>query len=189
MYPNHEDFLEYWRNREVKLDEMKHREGWLNNLQKDLGDDFDVVTPSMPTADDAKYDEWKLWFERIMDVLEGPVILVGHSLGAMFLSKYLSENPIDQEIPGLLLVAGRYDTPERAEYPITSFTLKESLAKLTERAGKVVFFHSEDDPVVPYESFEQYQKEVPDADFRSFADRGHFLQPIFSEILDEIRSL
>ena len=48
----------------------------------------------------ARYEEWKIWFERMIPFLNDNVILVGHSLGGIFFVKYLSENllPIKSKI-------------------------------------------------------------------------------------------
>jgi len=188
-YESHDAYLEYWKTREIHFDRMVPSDNWKNHLQEELGDDYTVLLPSMPSSDNAQYDEWKLWYERILSELDCSLILVGHSLGAMFLSKYYSEHEPAHSVHGLFLVSGRYDGPDDDLYPDTSFTIKAPLDVLTKRAEHVVFFHSSDDPVVPYQSFEQYQKLVPDATFHSFTDRHHFIGPSFPEIVAEIQSL
>ncbi len=188
MYPTHEDFLENLESREVDLDRMRKRDRWYQHLQEELGESFDVLYASMPTSDDAHYEEWKLWYERLIDAIGHLPFLVGHSLGAMFLVKYYSENTPAKPVPGVFLVAGRYDPIEQDLYSHTSFTHSTNPSVLTERAEHVAFFHSKDDPVVPYESFEHYRKLVPGAAFHTFTDRGHFLDERFPEIVAEIRA-
>ncbi len=187
-YSSQEVFLENLRNKEVDFDRMKVKISWRTNLQEDLGDDFDVFLPSMPVSDNADYELWKLWFEKIIDALDKPCILVGHSLGAMFLAKYYSENEPKNNITALLLVASAYCS-EKIVHEYGSFGLTKDVSMLTETAEKVIFFHSKDDIVVPYESFLEFQKKVVGAEFVSFNDRGHFLDSTFPEIVEKIKSI
>lgn len=189
MYPNHEAYIEYLKNKEIDLNRMRKRGRWHQYLQKELGEGFDVLFPSMPCSNNAQYNEWKLWFERVMEAVHQPCILIGHSLGAMFLTKYYSENEPKYTILELLLVAGQYLPVDEPGSERTSFTLTKDLNSLTKRAEKVVFFHSEDDPIVPYESFERYKREVSGAEYLSFSDRGHFLDETFPELADVVRSV
>jgi len=186
-YPSHSDFLDHLRITDVDVERMKPRNDWKFNLQADLTDACEVLAPRMPTSDDAQYEEWELWFGRIMEVLDRPIALVGHSLGAMFLVKYYTEHVPTHPIHGMFLVAPRCDVHDRDLYPHTSFTLTEDASVLIERAQNVVFFHSVDDPVVPFESFEEYRRRVPDAEFVAFEDRGHFVDGSFPELVHAVR--
>lgn len=183
-YPSKEAYIEDLRTKEVHLDWMKYVPNWKDSLQTALGDDFDVILPRMPLKDNAEYDLWKLWFERILEAVDKPCILAGHSLGAMFLIKYLSENTTKHEIPALLLVAPEFTHVDMSSTEQSSFTVQENMAILAERAKKVVFFHSDDDPVVAFESFGKFQKYCKDAEFQAFTNRGHFLEPTFPEIIE-----
>ncbi len=188
MYPSDEAYLEHLHAKEVDLERLRPRVSWLSSLDVALGEGFDVFTPRMPSSDNAQYEHWDLWFSRIMQALDRPVILVGHSLGAMFLVKYVSERDTAHQIRGLLLVSGRHDDPGTSE-PHTSFTLQGDISTLTQKADRVVFFHSSDDDVVPYESFERFRTAVPGADFLAFDGRGHFLEPSFPELINVIQEV
>ncbi len=74
-----------------------------------LGNKFDVLLPKMPNPSNAKYNEWKIIFNKISKLLEKNVILIGHSLGAIFLIKYLSENKFPKKILATLLISPPYD--------------------------------------------------------------------------------
>ena len=68
--------------------------------------EFVVIKPEMPNKDMARYSTWKLWFEKYIPFLEAEnLVLVGHSLGGMFLTKYLAENEFPIQISQLHLVA------------------------------------------------------------------------------------
>ena len=61
------------------------------SLRDDLGDRYDVRYPNMPGEDNTKYDPWKDTISEELAILQGQVILVGHSFGSSILLKYLSE--------------------------------------------------------------------------------------------------
>jgi uncharacterized protein len=188
MYPTEDAYLETLRTKEVDLERLRPKISWLNTIDTALGKGFDVFTPKMPSSDNAQYAHWESWFSRIMAALDRPVVLVGHSLGAMFLVKYLSEQETKHHIQGLLLVSGRYDDPDSI-YERTSFTLQGDVSTLTKKSDRVIFFHSTDDVVVPYESFERFRTAVPDADFLAFEGRGHFLDSTFPELVSVIKEV
>lgn len=75
---------------------MLSKAGRKEKLQEQLGSDFLVYQPQFPNKQNAQYPEWKLFFEKTIAQLEDGLILIGHSLGASFLVKYLSENKIPQ---------------------------------------------------------------------------------------------
>jgi len=167
---------------------MKPKNDWKFNLGRELGDGYDVLCPKMPTSDDARYEEWRLWFERVLNEINEPVILVGHSLGAMFLTKYFTENTPKNTVISMHLIASEYEDPSVSGHPATSFTLNKEPKNLTQKANRVVFFHSKDDPVVSFENFDAFKNVLPDATFREFSDRGHFLDDTFPELVAEIQA-
>jgi len=83
----YKDYLNYLRSKPVRISDLTRQRLWFNRLQEDLGDDFQVLAPVMPNGTNAKYDEWAIWFGRIAEVVEDNVILVGHSMGGIFLAK------------------------------------------------------------------------------------------------------
>lgn len=63
----------------------------------------------MPNGNNAQYIEWKIWFERLLPFLNDGVILIGHSLGGIFLAKYLSENNFSIKVRAAILIAAPFD--------------------------------------------------------------------------------
>ena len=49
----------------------------------------------MPNKGNAVYEEWKMIFEKFALALSPDTIYVGHSLGGIFLAKYISENTLN----------------------------------------------------------------------------------------------
>ncbi len=185
-FETHEEYVAYLRAKEVSLEKLLHRD-WKANLQKSLGDDFEVYMPSMPSKNGATFFEWVLWFEKYIPFMGDEVILVGHSLGGSFLAKYLSEVSFPKKIRGTFLVAAPYDMDEGRKLP--EFSVTTSLKKLEDQAGELFIYQSKDDPVVAFSELEKYQKELPKATFRIFEDRQHFNQEEFPEIVEDIRGL
>ncbi|MDR0607765.1 MAG: alpha/beta hydrolase [Candidatus Peribacteria bacterium] len=68
-----------------------------------------VYTPQLPNKQNAKYEERKVVFEKIVDKLDDHFILIGHSLGATFIVKYLSENTISKVIEKTVLLGTTFD--------------------------------------------------------------------------------
>ena len=100
---DNDELLKIMATREINPFEEKKRRR--RTLQERLPE-FVVIKPEMPNKDMARYSTWKLWFEKYIPFLEAEnLVLVGHSLGAMFLTKYLAENEFPIQISQLHLVA------------------------------------------------------------------------------------
>jgi len=186
-FDTYKDYLLFLKNLKIDLNRYR-RTKWSDSLRKDLGSRFDVLLPKMPNPMNAKYDEWRILFKKITSLLDNNVILIGHSLGAVFLVKYLSENKFPKKILATLLVSPPYDD-KGMEESLGDFILPKSLDKLNKQGGKIFIYQSKDDKVVPYFHLEKYKKALPDAIIREFKKRGHFDQPKFPELIKDIRGL
>ncbi len=158
---------------------------WKDSLGESLGADFDVIAPKMPNKFNAQYLEWKIWFEKIIPLLQNEVTLAGHSLGGIFLAKYLSENNFPKKIKSLHLVAAPYD--DESEESLGDFTLKGNLENVSKQVPDIFIYHSKDDYVVPFHEAEKYKKAFPSATLTVFEDRGHFNQENFPELVNTIK--
>ena len=161
---------------------------WKHTLRERLGDDWQVFTPTMPSKYNAKYLEWLIWFEKILPHLKEGVILIGHSLGGIFLAKYMNENELPVQVHATFLVAAPFDATD-TDFSLADFTLSGSLANLESRAGTLYLYHSEDDDVVPFSALEKYKEHLPKALVRVLTDRGHVLQEEFPELIEDVRGL
>jgi len=183
-FKNHQEFLDFLKNFEVSLDDFRPRRDWKTNLQDELGDKFDVLLPRMPNKSNAKYIEWKIWFERMLPFLNKEVILVGHSLGGMFLAKYLSENDFPKKIKQLHLVAA----PHNNTGYIADFLIPKSLNRLGKQAANIYFYYSRDDGIVSIAEMEEYKKQLPTAKYIIFKNRGHLRQEKFPELVKLLKN-
>jgi predicted alpha/beta hydrolase family esterase len=186
-FSKYEDYLAFLKKKEISLEKIRHKD-WKAFLGRDLGDDFDVLLPVMPNKANSKYLEWKIWFEKIIPLLNNEIILIGHSMGGIFLSKYLSENKIDKTVIATFLVAAPYDKAD-AEYELGDFSLPKNISQMEKQGGKIVIYQSKDDPVVPFVDAEKYKKELPSARLVMMDGRQHFSQPTFPELVSDIKNL
>lgn len=185
-FANQEEYLKFLRDSEIDISRYtSNKTDWKNWVREQVQDRCEVITPQMPNKSNCKYDEWTLWFEKFVPFLNDGVILIGHSQGGIFLAKYLSENKFPKEIGGVLLVAAPYDK-DSAGYSVLSFSVPQTLDLQTDN---IFLYHSKDDPVVPFDALEQYQKLLPHAKVRVLEDRKHINQEEFPEILEDIKSL
>lgn len=186
-FDTHEEYLAWLNAYEISL-EKTQTERWKTTLDDALGEDYEVIQPRMPNAFDAQYPEWKLWFEKYLALLGDDLILVGHSLGAIFLAKYLSEETVSKHILGTFLIAAPFDSAD-VEYSLSDFALPESLSKCAEQSRVIHFYHSTDDEVVPFTDLAKYQKVLPYARATIFGDKGHFSMEEFPELVADIKAL
>ncbi len=148
---------------------------WSRNLAEDLGDDYDVLSISMPLKQHAKYDEWKIWFEKHIQFMHDEVILVGWSLGANFFVKYLSEEILPKRIISLHLIAGctnEFVTSDSISIPL----------------DKIFVYHSRDDDIVLFDQAERIMNDNPSATLIEYQDKNHFLVEQIPELLENIRN-
>ncbi len=188
-FDTYEEYLDFLKTFEIDINRYKSSyKGWRKNLEGDLGVGFEVILPEMPNAFNAKYTEWELWFNKIAQLLEQEIVLVGHSLGGVFLAKYLAENNLSKNIKALFLIAPPYDA-EHAEYSMGDFVLPSSLEKIPGQTQNVFIYHSQDDPVVPFVDLSKYEKQLPTATLRIFTDRQHFNREHLPELVADIKTL
>lgn len=185
-FDTYDEYLSFLRN--IKIDSIDYFKGkdWKQSLQEKLGDDFEVILLRMPNSVNARYEEWKIWFEKLFPFLTEEVILAGHSLGGIFLAKYLSENTFPKKILSLHLIAAPYDA-ETSQYSLVDFALLGTVQGLVKYAEKIFLYQSKDDPSVPFADVEKYKRDVPSAILVSFEDRGHFNAEEFPELIENIK--
>ncbi len=188
-YPHYQEYLELLQTKEIRdLPGLKVLKKWSKTLREDLGGEYEVFMPSMPNSHNAKYEEWKIWFERHFDHITNDIILVGWSLGGHFLVKYLTENNLPVRVKALFLVAAPYVMS--GEGGDRGFDIDISrVGELFTKVSKIIILHSKDDFVVPYEHALQYKAQLPEAKLITFEDKNHFLTEDFAELLDMIRDV
>jgi len=190
-YSNYEDYVNALHNAPLRnlLGEKTAR--WTDTLREDLGDDYELYMIPMPNTDNAKYEEWKIWFEKYFEYFNDGVVLIGWSLGGMFLAKYLLESETPFSINKLFLLSapcGMYDDGEGNDCGSFRFN-PEQLGDLMQKVSKITILHSKDDFVVPYEHALKYKEALPEAELVTFEDKTHFLVEELPELVEMIKEL
>jgi predicted alpha/beta hydrolase family esterase len=188
-----EDFLERLKTKDLwhlPSDDGVAKGGWKGWLVEELGDDYEFVAPPMPNRQNAKFEEWSIWFERHFDYLNDGTILIGCSLGAMFLAKYLSSHELPFRPKMLILMAGAYQLPDFKDVSCGDFLIEPvAVQGIEKKTDKVIIMHSKDDFVVPYEHGHALAAALPEAEFISFENKNHFLIEEFPELVEKIKEL
>jgi len=179
-WTSYEKYLENLKNSPIDYERLKLQKKWKPWIAEQMPE-VDVLLPTFPNGSNAVYEEWRIYFEKLQPFFGDNVQLVGHSLGAMFLAKYLHEAPLPQKVRRLILISGVYN--EDFEGDEGSF-LVNNASGLEKSAREIHLFHSEDDPVVPFTELAKFQADLPDAITHTFTDRGHFIGETFSELLE-----
>ena len=143
----------------------------------------------MSSSDNADYNAWKLWFEKLFPfVHDGKIIPIGHSLSTIFLAKYLSENWFPKPVHAIHFVGSVFDGEGIIDEGMANFILNPDNISIIENITKNIhLYHSVDDPVCPWRNVEKYQKHLPSAQLHRFEGRWHFLDATFPEIFEEIK--
>jgi uncharacterized protein len=143
----------------------------------------------MPLKENAKYIEWKIHFERFFPQLQNNIILIGTSLGGIFLAKYLSENVFPKKILSTYLICPPYDNSLPGEELVGGFKLKSELSLLEKNTQNLYLMFSKDDEIVPIAHADKYKKKLKTANFIIYESKnGHFKISEFPEIIQMIKS-
>jgi hypothetical protein len=186
-FKSQKDYVHFLKTREISL-EKKIR--WTDDyLDKELGRNFEIIRPRMPLQDNAKYNDWKIYFERHIPYLRNNVILIGGSLGGIFLAKYLSENKFPKKILSTYLICPPFDNTVTGEDLVGGFKLKSDLSLLEGNSKNLHLLFSKDDETVPVSHAEKYKGKLKNAKFTIYKSKnGHFKISKFPEIIKMIKN-
>lgn len=159
---------------------------WLPWLQKELLiRDIPAVTPEIPFSYEPKWDFWTKEIERY-DITQ-ETILVGHSAGAGFWVRYLSEHK-DLRVGKVVLVGPWLDPGKTLEEDFFGFEID---SELLSRTKGLVIFYAEDDSESVVSSVNLLKAQIKGCQMRHFPGYGHFKYDNlktdrFPELRDEI---
>jgi predicted alpha/beta hydrolase family esterase len=185
-FKNKKDYLNYLKTKKVSIKKKVYWSG--EDFDKHLGKNFEIIRPKMPLQDNAKYEEWKIYFERYFSHLKNNIILIGSSLGGIFLAKYLSENKFPRKILSVYLVCPPFDDTTPTEDLVGGFKLKSDLSLIKKNCKNITLMFSKDDDVVPVSHAKKYQNKLKDARIIIYKSKnGHFKISKFPEIIKFIK--
>ncbi len=185
-FSNEKNYFHYLKTRKISL---KKKVKWSDDyLDKELGKNFEIIRPRMPLQDNAKYRDWKICFESYFPYLKDNIILIGVSLGGIFLAKYLSENKFLKKILSTYLICPPFDNTLPGDELVGGFALKSNLSLLEENSKNLYLLFSKDDPLVPSSHAEKYRAKLPNAKIIIYKSKnGHFQISKFPEIVKMIK--
>jgi predicted alpha/beta hydrolase family esterase len=185
-FKSHRDYLRFLKIREISLAKKIY---WSSEyLQEKLGKDFEIIRPRMPLQDNAKYSDWKIHFERHFPQLRDNIILIGSSLGGIFLAKYLSEHKFPKKILAVYLICAPYDDTLPEEDLAGGFRLKFDLSQIEKNSSRVNLLFSKNDDVVPAAHADKYARRLKNSKIIIYPHiNGHFKISKFPEIVKMIR--
>lgn len=186
-FEKNDEYLTFLKTKPLRIDSFTYKPGWKELLQSNLGDSYQVLLPKMPNSTDARYIEWETWFTHISELLSDDTILIGHSLGAIFLAKYLSEHTVSFTIKATILIAAPFNDATGED--LTDFEIKTLSSQFEKQAGTLIFFNGPDDPAVPIEEVDSYKRFVPHAEFNTIPAPDHFVRTDFPELTNRIKDL
>ncbi len=161
-----------------------------DSLRQALGTEYEVRYPVMPDEDNAPYDQWKQQVETELDTMSGPVILVGHSVGASILVKCLAEIEVDKSVAGIFLISTPFWGGDGWQYEgYQTLELPEDFASKLPQDAQVFLYHCRDDETVPFSHLALYARLLPKAKVRENDRGGHQLNSDLTMIAKDIMSL
>ena len=185
-FKNDKDYVHWLKTREVSI---KKRPYWEADLEEKLEKKFEIIRPRMPLQDNAKYRDWKIAFERYLPLLRNNLILIGSSLGGIFLAKYLSEHKLPKKASSVYLVCAPFDATLPKEDLVGGFRLKADISLIERNCKNLHILFSKDDDIVPVFHAEKYRKKLKRAHIGIYKNKkGHFTAPKFPEIIKMIQS-
>lgn len=185
-FKNNKDYINYLKTRTIRLEAKNSWAGAY--LHKKLGKQCEIIQPRMPLQDNAKYSDWKIYFERFIPHLRHGCILIGGSLGGIFLAKYLSEHKFPKKLRAVYLICPPYDNSVTGEDLVGGFKLKSNLSLIEKNCKNTVLMFSKTDDVVPVSHAEKYRKKLKNVKIIVYKDKnGHFVIDEFPEIIKMIK--
>ncbi len=131
----------------------------------------------MPRPYDPNYADWSAVMDQFD--IDHATTLIGHSSGAGFLLRYVSEN-IGKTPQQLILVAPWMDpNRELTDVGFFDFEIDSTITDICD----VHVFISRDDGVEMLDTVTLIQRELPKATVHEFTNRGHFCTAEFPELL------
>lgn len=188
-HSSQEKFYEYLENKTVELE--KRESIWTDQLEANFPN-HQIIRISMPNKVNADYKAWEIMFRKYTPHITSKDIIIGFSLGATFLLKFLSRNNLPTSPKQLVLVAGPIDSegsPEELCNGFESQTTELNSKTLQSQSHNMHLFYATDDQVVPIIQMHKIQAHLPNAKFIELQNRGgHFITSDFPELVNLIKN-
>ncbi len=163
-----------------------HKANWLPWIGARLEENgMDVSIPAMPKPFYPEYSAWKEVFDK--QSINRETALIGHSAGAEFILRWLSENQ-SITIEKIALIAPYQDNAGKYG-DFSQYILDTSI---TARVGKIIIFSSVDDSEAIQKNAQSLASKLPSSQLIELSGYGHFIignnmtNPEFPELYTEL---
>ena len=180
-FDSYDRYLDSLINSDINYDHLLPARSWQDWLRDTLPNDYQLLFPSFPNKQNSVYDEWTIYFEKLVPFFDKQTQFIGYSLGGMFLAKYLSISPLPIPIKNIIMLAPGYDDETNEDLGSFKVTSAKGIEQSTEH---IHLMHSKDDPIVPFRELAKFQHDLPMASSHIFSDKSHFFVETFPELLD-----
>jgi uncharacterized protein len=156
------------------------------SLREQLGSGYEVRYPALPNESEPDYATWKNCIADELTIVGDNALLVGHSIGASVLIKFLADGGFKQSIAGAFLVA----TPFWHDHEVWRWKeaeLPQDVADRLPRGVPVFLYHGREDEIVPFSHLAMYAKALPQATVRALGGRNHQINDDLTEVADDIK--
>lgn len=159
----------------------------VRSFQEEIGNNYTIHYPELNSDESAPDFGWLKEIEKEIAKMKSDFFLVGHSLGASMLLKFLSENPAAKNIKGVFLIA----TPfwSGTEDWKQGLKLKEKFEEHLPTHIPFFLYHAKDDEEVPFSQFNKYREKLSGAIFHESKTGGHQFDSNLYLIVKDITSL
>lgn len=158
----------------------------VTSLREALGQAYTVHYPRLANESSPDFGRQKQ-IDKEISKIEGEIILVGHSLGASMLLKYLSENEANKKVAGVFLISTPFWSGD--EDWQQGLKLQEDFPSKLQKNIPIFLYHSRDDEEVPFEQLSLYAQKLPQATVREITTGGHQLSNDLTLVAKDIKSL
>lgn len=159
----------------------------VQSLQEQLKEGVVFHYPPMPREEAPGYLLWKTAIVQLLETVDAPLVLIGHSLGGSVLLKLLSEEKLQNKIKALFLIAVPFWG--EAEWQSAEFMLKDGFNRRLPAIDKIFIYHAEDDEVVDFVHHQRYAASLPGAVVRTFRQGGHAMVAAATTLSEDINQL
>ena len=143
---------------------------WLKNELEKKG--FEVIVPKFPTPLNQTLESWMRVIQKYENKINEDTVLIGHSLGAVFILNYLEL--ANKKIKAAFLVAGYHKLLTNEFYELNkTFVYKEfDFEKIRRNCKKFFVIASDNDQYIPLETNKELAS-LLSADFKVIHNGGH----------------
>ena len=158
----------------------------VTSLREALGKAYTVHYPLLSNESAPDFGRTKQIGKEI-SLINGKIILVGHSLGASMLLKYFSENEVKKKVAGIFLISTPFWSGD--EDWKQGLKLREDFPDTLPKNVPIFLYHCRDDEEVPFDHLSIYARKLPQATVREIASGGHQLNNNLSLVANDIKTL